>query len=69
MDYVVLNNTLATWDDRGWFVKPYQLLIDKGLCQNVFENDTWVVLRINKDWQAAKKHTDRYWVHMYETSQ
>ena len=69
VDYVVLNNTLATWDDRGWFVKPYQLLIDKGLCQNVFENETWVVLRINKDWQAAKKHTDRYWVHMYETSQ
>lgn len=65
-DYVVLNNTLATWDERGWFIKPYQQLIDKGMVQNVYENDTWVVLKVNKEWQSQPKHTDRYWVHMYE---
>ena len=65
-DFVVLNNTLAVWDDRGWFTKPYQTLVDKGLCQVIYENESLVLLRINQQWQAQPKSQDRYWVHMYE---
>lgn len=65
-DFVVLNNTLAVWDDRGWFAKPYQSLVDKGLCQVIYENESLVLLRVNKEWKAQPKNQGRYWVHMYE---
>ena len=64
-DYIVLNNTLALWDERGWFYKPYQALVDNGMCENIFMNDSWVVLRMNKQWENKPKSPDRYWVHMY----
>ncbi|MBQ9329172.1 MAG: hypothetical protein IJ225_11655 [Solobacterium sp.] len=65
-DYVVINNTLALWDERGWFYSPYDDLITKGMCAKIFENESWAVLRINKDYVPAGKHPDRYWVHKYE---
>ena len=65
-DYVVLNNTLAVWDERGWFYKPYQSLIDNGMCQKLFENESWVVLKINREWETKPKSSERYWVHMYD---
>ena len=64
-DYIVLNNTLALWDERGWFYKPYQALVDNGMCENIFMNESWVVLRMNKEWENKPKSKDRYWVHMY----
>lgn len=65
-DYVVINNTLAIWDERGWYAKPYDDLINKGMCTKVFENETWAILRMNPDYEPAGKHNDRYWVHKYE---
>ena len=65
-DYVVINNTLAVWDERGWYAKPYDELINKGMCNKVFENETWAILRMNHDYIPAGKHNDRYWVHKYE---
>ena len=65
-DYVVINNTLAVWDERGWYAKPYDELINKGMCTKVFENETWAILRMNHDYEPAGKHNDRYWVHKYE---
>ena len=65
-DYVVINNTLAVWDERGWYAKPYDELVNKGMCTKVFENETWAILRMNHDYIPAGKHNDRYWVHKYE---
>lgn len=65
-DYVVINNTLAVWDERGWYAKPYDELVNKGMCTKVFENETWAILRMNHDYEPAGKHNDRYWVHKYE---
>ncbi len=65
-DYIVINNTLALWDERGWYANPYEELINNGMCTKIFENDSWAVLQMNESYKPAGKHTDRYWVHKYE---
>ncbi len=65
-DYVVINNTLALWDDRGWYTSPYESLVNKGMCEVIYENDSWALLRMNPDYEPAGKHPDRYWVHKIE---
>ena len=65
-DYVVINNTLALWDDRGWYENPYEDLVRRGMCTKIYENDSWAVLKMNEDYEPAGKHNDRYWVHKYE---
>ena len=65
-DYIIINNTLALWDERGWYANPYEELINKGMCTKIFENDSWAVLQMNKDYEKAGKHSARYWVHKYD---
>ena len=65
-EYIVINNTLAVWDERGWYAKPYQTLIDLGLCTLEYENDSWVLLKMTDDWEHSPKNSERYWVHKYE---
>ena len=65
-DYIVINNTLALWDERGWYEYPYEDLIRRGMCTKVYENESWAVLKMNPDYEPAGKHNDRYWVHKYE---
>ena len=65
-DYIVINNTLALWDERGWYENPYEDLIRRGMCTKVYENESWAVLKMNPDYEPAGKHNDRYWVHKYE---
>ncbi len=49
-DYVVMSNTLSIYDERGWYEKTYAKLEHKGYLEKIFENNTWVVLRVNKDY-------------------
>ena len=65
-DYIVINNTLALWDERGWYENPYEDLVRRGMCTKIYENDSWAVLQMNPDYVPAGKHTDRYWVHKYD---
>ena len=64
-DYVVINNTLALWDERGWYENPYEDLVRRGMCTVIYENESWAVLQMNKEYQPAGKHSERYWVHKY----
>lgn len=45
-DYLILNNTAAVWNERGWWEKSYYELINGGLCEIIYENPTWVVMKI-----------------------
>ena len=65
-EYLVISNTMSTWDERGWFDKAYQSLVNTGQGTVVYENDEWALIEINKNWEHVGKHPDRYWVHMYE---
>ena len=48
-DYLLISNTIAVWDERGWYNKSYQSLINQGVCSIVHENDTWALLKIDQD--------------------
>lgn len=48
-DYLLISNTIAVWDERGWYNKSYQSLINQGVCSLVHENDTWALLKIDQD--------------------
>ena len=65
-DYVVINNTLALWDERGWYASPYEELVRRGMCTVIYENESWALLQMKKEYVPAGKHNDRYWVHKYE---
>ena len=65
-DYIIISNTMAIWDERGWYTQSYQRAIDSGLVSLVYKNDSWALLKMNKDWEPVKKNNERYWVHMYE---
>ena len=64
-DYIIISNTMAIWDERGWYVQSYQKAIDSGLVTLVYQNDSWAILKLNENWEPQKKSSDRYWVHMY----
>lgn len=49
-EYVIMSNTLSIYDERGWYEKTYAKLEHKGYFEKIFENNTWVVLRVNKDY-------------------
>lgn len=48
-EYLVISNTIAVWDERGWYVKSYQSLINQGVCSVVYENNTWALLKIDRE--------------------
>lgn len=66
-DYLVISNTMAVWDNRGWFNSAYASIVNKGLAEVIWENDTWAILKINHDWVAPNKNPVRYWVHRINT--
>ena len=49
-EYVIMSNTLSIYDERGWYEKTYAKLEHKGYFEKIFENNTWVVLRVNEDY-------------------
>lgn len=53
-DYLIINNVLAVWNDRGWWEKSYAEVIGIGLGEKVYENDTWAVLKINHDYKPGE---------------
>ena len=65
-NYLIISNTMSTWDERGWFDKAYKNLIDTGHASLFYENEDWAVLEIDRNWEHSPKHADRYWVHKYE---
>jgi len=50
VNYVIMRNTVALWDERGWFDKCYISMIRSGQCSVAYENDEWVILRVNPDY-------------------
>lgn len=49
--YLIMNNTLAVWNERGWFDKVYaQVLFDEVVTKE-YENTSWVLFKINHDWK------------------
>ncbi len=47
--YLVISNTIAVWDERGWYVKSYQPLITEGICSLAYENESWALLKVNNE--------------------
>ncbi len=54
-DYLLIRNTIAVWDERGWFDKCYIGLVHSGQAEVEYENDSWALLKINHDY---KKETE-----------
>ena len=50
-DYVIMSNTLSIYDERGWYEKTYAKLLHKGYFTKLFENDSWVLLQVNKEYE------------------
>ena len=62
-DYLLISNTMSVYDKRGWYENAYQAVLANGQCEKVYENHTWALLKINKDWHPSGKNKERYWVH------
>ena len=50
-EYLIIRNTIAVWDERGWYNKSYQPVLNNGQAEVIYENDTWALLKVNPDWQ------------------
>ena len=50
-DYLIMNNTLAVWNERGWFDKVYAQILFDGVVKKEYENTSWVLFKINHDWK------------------
>ena len=62
-DYLIISNTMAVWDERGWYNSAYTSIVNSGQAEKIWENDSWAVLKISKDWTEPNKNSERYWVH------
>lgn len=51
-DYLLISNVTSVWNPRGWYDKVYLKMINSGLCTMEYQNDTWALLKISKDYQA-----------------
>lgn len=51
-DYVIMRNTIALWNEKGWFEESYKHIMDIHLCDKIYENDSWVILRVNPDYEG-----------------
>ena len=54
-DYLLISNVTSVWNPRGWYDKVYLKMINSGLCTMEFQNDTWALLKISKDYQAEEQ--------------
>jgi len=55
VNYVIMRNTVAVWDERGWFDKCYISVLRSGQCSIEYENDEWVILRVNPDFSPDQE--------------
>ncbi len=53
-DYLIIRNTIAVWDERGWYNKSYQSVLNNGQCQVIYENETWALLKVDKSWEPVR---------------
>lgn len=67
-DYVILRNTIAVWDSRGWYDKSYAQVVSSGIASVEYENETWVILKVDQAYQIPNKNETRYWVHKLDPS-
>ncbi|MCR5449971.1 MAG: hypothetical protein K6F23_11345, partial [Solobacterium sp.] len=49
-DYLIIRNTIALWDERGWYNKSYLFVNNSGQASVIYENETWALLKVNHDW-------------------
>ena len=56
-EYLIIRNTIALWDERGWYNKSYQTVINSGQAEVLYENETWALLKVNQDWEPAPAET------------
>ena len=56
-EYLIIRNTIALWDERGWYNKSYQTVINSGQAEVLYENETWALLKVNTDWEPAPAET------------
>ena len=54
-DYLLISNVTSVWNPRGWYDKVYLKMINSGLCTMEYQNDTWALLKISKDYQAEEQ--------------
>ena len=57
-DYLLIRNTVALWDERGWFDKCYISLIHSGQAEVEYENDSWALLKINHDYKVDAESSE-----------
>ncbi len=57
-DYLLIRNTVALWDERGWFDKCYISLIHSGQAEVEYENDSWALLKINHDYKEDAESSE-----------
>ena len=57
-DYLIIRNTIALWDERGWYNKSYQSVLQNGQCSVIYENDTWALLQVDPNWVPAEPETE-----------
>lgn len=68
-DYVLLRNTIAVWNEKGWYEESYANVVNSGQCIPVYENESWILLGVDHSWQKAGKNDTRYWVHRIGSEQ
>jgi hypothetical protein len=54
-DFILMRNTIAIWNERGWYEKAYVSLTVTGRCSVEYENTEWVLLRVDHDYVAAEE--------------
>lgn len=65
-DYLVISNTMALWDERGWYDSVYADIVREAKAEVIYENKTWALLKIDHSWEHSPKNETRYWVHKYD---
>lgn len=53
-EYVILRNTIAIWNEKGWYEKSYKHILDIHLCEKEYENESWVILKVNPDYESGE---------------
>ena len=45
-EYVVMRTPFAVWDEKGFYIEAYQYAVRDGVCEVVYENGTWILLKV-----------------------
>ena len=56
-EYLIIRNTIALWDERGWYNKSYQSVLNSGQAEVLYENETWALLKVDQNWKPEPEET------------